>query len=81
MSTESYVYATSNCGTDTAEGNPINLRRGDVFAADDPFCIARPDLFVADCRDVGPDFPRRTVALADLSPEPPKTPRRGLRRR
>ena len=75
-----YVYAAATCVGDTAEGVPVIMRRGDVWDARDSFCLARPDLFVADCRDVGPDFPRRTVAAADLPPEQPKT-RRGLRRR
>jgi hypothetical protein len=82
MPQSDYVYAAGTCVTDTAIGDPVSLRRGDVYAADDSFCLARPDLFVTDCRDCGPDFPRRTVPAADVPPvsEQPKT-RRGLRRR
>ena len=78
MSQSDYCYATSTCGTDTADGTPVDLRRGDVWLASDPFPMARPDLFTADVTDCGPDFPRRTVAAADLPEQP--TRRRGRRR-
>jgi hypothetical protein len=76
-----YTYAAATVATDTAEGVSVVLKRGAVWAADDSFVLARPDLFCADVTEVGPDWPRRTVAVADLPPEPPKTTRRGLRRR
>jgi hypothetical protein len=66
-----YLYALSSCGTNTADGDSVNLRRGDVWAADDRFCRERPDLFTADITDCGPDLPRRTVAECDLPTERP----------
>jgi hypothetical protein len=74
-----YVYAAQTVATDTAEGVSVVLKRGACWAADDNFVIARPDLFCADVTDVGPDWPRRTVAVVDLPQEPVKS--RRLRRR
>lgn len=54
-----YVYATANCGTTTGDGLSVNLREGDVWAADDPLVKLRPGLF----SETPPaPFPRRTVA-------------------
>jgi hypothetical protein len=77
-----FVYAAATCCTDDADGTPVALRRGEVYAADDRFCLARPDLFVSDVTECGPDFPRRTVAAADVVDVPPEEPktRRGRRR-
>ena len=74
-----FTYATATCCTDTSTGDGVALRRGDVYAADDAFVLEHPDLFSADVSDCGPDFPRRTVAAADVPPEQPQT-RRGRRR-
>jgi hypothetical protein len=79
MSEPNYVYAAATVATDTAEGVSVVLKRGACWDASDPFVIARGDLFVAEPSEVGPDWPRRTVAAVDLPPEPTKS-RRGLRR-
>jgi hypothetical protein len=40
-----FVFSTANCGTATADGIGVNLREGDVWAADDPLVLLRPGLF------------------------------------
>lgn len=55
-SSSEVVYAAANCGTETAEGLTVNLRRGDCWAADDPFVLSHPSLFQEEA------IPRRTVA-------------------
>ena len=56
-----YMYATADCATATADGMPVNLREGEVWAGNDPVVLARPGLFCAD--PPGPRFPRRSVAV------------------
>jgi len=70
-----YVYSTANCGTCDTQGVDINLREGDVWAADDPLVLARPGLFSD--TPPAPNFPRRTVRVEDLPTSP--TARRRLR--
>lgn len=45
-------------------GNAVTIHRGDVWFADDPFVIARPDLFSSTplivCSTVGKDSPEPT---------------------
>ena len=69
-----FVFATASCGTATADGLTVNLREGDVWAADDPLVLARPGLFSTE--PPAPRFPRRTVAASETA-EP--TTRRGSR--
>jgi hypothetical protein len=76
-----FTYAAATCATDTAEGVPVVMRRGDPWDASDPFCLAHADLFVADVTAVGPDFPRRTVPAADVPPVSEQHKTRRLRRR
>jgi hypothetical protein len=73
-----YVYAIATCCTEAANGDSVNLRRGDVWAADDAAVLEHPALFSLDIRDCGPDLPRRTVEQRDVL-ELSRT-RRGLRR-
>ena len=56
-----YVYATGTCAAATADGMPVDLREGDVWAADDAFVLARPEFFAG--TPPGPRFPRRSVAV------------------
>ena len=58
------VYASADCAASTNDGIPVTVREGDVWAADDPFVIARPSLFSTE--PPGPNFHRRTVAVEDL---------------
>lgn len=60
---ERFVYATATCATATADGIGIDLREGDVWAAEDPLVLARPGLFSD--TPPAPYFPRRTVAKDD----------------
>lgn len=69
------VYATADCGTATAEGLSVNLREGDVWAADDPLVKLRPGLFSE--TPPGPRFPRRTVEQATAAPGERRTTTRG----
>ena len=62
--TTNYVYATANCGTATTDGIGVNLREGDVWAADDPLVRSRPGLFCDE--PPGPRFPRRSEAAPDV---------------
>jgi hypothetical protein len=57
------VFATATCGTATVDGIGVNIREGDVWAADDPICLARPGLFSD--TPPAPNFPRRTVAIPE----------------
>ncbi len=70
-----YVFATATCATGTEDEIPVNLREGDVWAADDPLVLARPGLFSD--TPPAPNFPRRTVRVKDL----PATRRRLTRAR
>ena len=36
-----YVFATADCGTGLANGLTVHLRRGQVWAADDPLVIEK----------------------------------------
>jgi hypothetical protein len=72
-----YVYVSGTCGTATPDGLTVDLREGDVWAADDPLVLARPGLFSE--TPPPPYFPRRTVAAVEQPPAEP-TGRRGLRR-
>lgn len=63
------VYAASTCGASTAEGIGVNLRAGDPWAADDPFVLARPELFSDE--PPGPEFPRRTVHVVEQATREP----------
>jgi hypothetical protein len=64
-----FVYSTATCATANSDGIGVDLREGDVWAADDPLVLARPGLF-ADFPP-GPNFPRRTVhAIEQATPEP-----------
>ncbi|HEU4544449.1 MAG TPA: hypothetical protein VFR23_25185 [Jiangellaceae bacterium] len=40
------VFATRSCATEF-NGRPIRVRKGEPWAADDPFVEAKPDLFTS----------------------------------
>ena len=61
--TTRFVFSTATCGTATADGIGIDLREGDVWAADDPLVLARPGLFSD--TSPAPNFPRRTVPAVE----------------
>jgi hypothetical protein len=50
-----FVFALADCVTCTEHGTAIQLRRGDVWAADDPFVVFKSDMFSAE-----PPYMRRT---------------------
>lgn len=71
-------YATATCSAATADGMTVQMREGDVWDADDPFVVARPEFFSA--FPPGPNFPRRTqlpVEQATAGPGERRTARRG----
>ena len=59
--TNTFMYAVATCGTATVDGIGIDLREGDVWAADDPLVRDKPGLFCPE--PPGPRFPRRSVAV------------------
>lgn len=68
------VYAVAQCGTEY-NGQTINLKPGDCWAADDPVVLQHPGLFQDD------PIPRRTVpapVVEQATREPGE--RRGTRR-
>ena len=64
-----FVYVAVSCATGTEDGSPVNLREGDVWAADDPIVRFHPDLFSAE--PPAPSFPRRTVAVVEQATAAP----------
>lgn len=67
---EPIVFALSTCTTtDPATGLIIRLREGELWAADDPFVKARPDLFGAQ-----PERIRRTIPAQPVIEQASKAP-------
>jgi hypothetical protein len=58
-----FVYATATCGTATTDGIGVNVREGDVWAAEDDLVLTHPGLFSD--TPPAPNFPRRTVRAVE----------------
>lgn len=71
------VFAVADCGTATSDGLEVTLREGDVWAADDPLVLLRPQLFSDD--PPGPRYPRRTAPAVEQATRAPGE-RRGEKR-
>jgi hypothetical protein len=63
------VYAVATCASSTDDGIGVNLREGDVWAADDPFVRSHPGLFSDE--PPGPRFPLRTVRVVEQATAAP----------
>lgn len=76
-----FVYSVNNGNVAWGPGSTVNMSPDDVWFADDPFVVARPDLFSQTPlrahstigRDVGPATPLTSPELEVA------TPRRGRR--
>lgn len=75
------VFATSSC-VSYHGGTPVALHIDDPWAADDPFVVARPDLFAPEPTKVGRTVaktvaPSHTVEAATAAPGERRVVKRG----
>lgn len=70
-----YVYSANDGMVANHDGGTVFMKPGDVWFADDPFVLARPDLFQAT-----PPIVKSTVGRLPAAEAPIAAPRRGRAR-